>query len=45
MDEKIAAGRKDWESRCLKKPPEKIESTSGMDIYIVYSPAEIPDSS
>jgi methylmalonyl-CoA mutase N-terminal domain/subunit len=43
MDEKIAAGRKDWESRFLKKPPEKIESTSGMDIYIVYSPAEIPD--
>jgi methylmalonyl-CoA mutase N-terminal domain/subunit len=43
MDEKIEAGRKDWESRCLKKPPEKIESTSGMDINIVYSPAEIPD--
>jgi methylmalonyl-CoA mutase N-terminal domain/subunit len=34
MDEKIAAGRKDWESRFLKKPPEKIESTSGMDINI-----------
>ena len=43
MDEKIEAGRKDWESRCLKKPPEKIESTSGMDINIVYSPVEIPD--
>jgi methylmalonyl-CoA mutase N-terminal domain/subunit len=43
MDDKIAAVRKDWESRCLKKPPEKIESTSGMGINIVYSPAEIPD--
>ncbi len=42
MDEKMDAGRKGWESRCLKKMPEKIESTSGMDINIVYSPAEIP---
>jgi len=43
MDEKIAAGRKDWESRGLKKLPEKIESTSGMEINILYSPAEVPD--
>ena len=36
-------GEKNWGNRCLKKAPEKIESTSGMDINIVYSPAEIPD--
>jgi len=42
MDEKIMEEKKNWESRCLKKSPEKIASTSGMDIQILYSPAEVP---
>jgi methylmalonyl-CoA mutase N-terminal domain/subunit len=42
MDEKILEEKKNWESRCLKKSPEKIASTSGMDIQILYSPAEVP---
>ena len=40
---KILDEKRNWEKRCLKKAPERIESTSGMDINIVYSPAEIPD--
>ncbi len=39
---KIAEEKKSWAARCLKKPPEKIESTSGMGIDIVYTPAEVP---
>lgn len=43
MDEKkIAEEKKKWEARSLKKAPEKIQSTSGMEIQILYSPAEIP---
>jgi methylmalonyl-CoA mutase N-terminal domain/subunit len=42
MNEKILEEKKSWESRCLKKSPEKIASTSGMDIQILYSPAEVP---
>jgi len=43
MDEKILEEKKKWESRGLKKLPEKIESTSGMEINILYSPVEVPD--
>jgi len=42
MDEKILEEKKNWESRCLKKSPEKIASTSGMDIDILYTPGDIP---
>jgi methylmalonyl-CoA mutase N-terminal domain/subunit len=41
-ESKILEEKKNWEARCLKKPPEKIESTSGMDLQILYTPAEIP---
>lgn len=43
MDEKILEEKKNWESRCLKKSLEKIESTSGMDINILYSPGEVSE--
>lgn len=39
----ILEKEKKWEARCLKKPLEKVESTSGMDINILYTPAEIPE--
>jgi len=39
---KIMEDKKSWEARCLKKPPEKIESTSGMDIQVLYTPTETP---
>ena len=39
-DHKISEEKKKWESRCLKKSPGKIESTSGMEIQILYTPAE-----
>jgi len=39
----ILQEEKKWEARCLKKPLEKVESTSGMDINILYTPAEIPE--
>jgi methylmalonyl-CoA mutase N-terminal domain/subunit len=42
MDEKILEEKKNWESRCLKKSPEKIDSTSGMHIDILYTPGDIP---
>ncbi|MBM4330856.1 MAG: methylmalonyl-CoA mutase [Deltaproteobacteria bacterium] len=43
MDEKkIAEEKKKWEARNLKKAPEKIQSTSGMEIQVLYSPEEIP---
>jgi len=40
MNEKILEEKKKWEARCVKKAPEKIQSTSGMDIQIVYTPAD-----
>jgi methylmalonyl-CoA mutase N-terminal domain/subunit len=40
---KIVEEKKDWEKRCLKKPPEKVQSTSGMDIGILYTPADVPN--
>jgi methylmalonyl-CoA mutase N-terminal domain/subunit len=43
-DPKIRDEKKKWEARCLKKAPEKIESTSGMEIQVVYSPAEVPEA-
>jgi methylmalonyl-CoA mutase N-terminal domain/subunit len=42
MDEKIMAEKKNWESRCLKKAPEKIQSTSGIDLRVLYTPGDIP---
>ena len=44
MDEKeILNEKKSWQARCLKKPPERTESTSGMELDILYTPAELPD--
>jgi methylmalonyl-CoA mutase N-terminal domain/subunit len=40
MNEKILEERKKWEARCVKKAPEKIQSTSGVDIQILYTPAD-----
>jgi methylmalonyl-CoA mutase N-terminal domain/subunit len=42
MDEKIMEEKKNWESRCLKKDPEKVQSTSGIDLAVLYTPADIP---
>jgi len=39
---KVLEEKKDWEKRCLKKAPEKVQSTSGMDIGILYTPADVP---
>lgn len=39
----ILQEEKKWEARYLKKPLEKVESTSGMDVNILYTPAEIPE--
>jgi methylmalonyl-CoA mutase N-terminal domain/subunit len=38
---KILEKKRDWEKRCLKKAPEKVQSTSGMDIDILYTPGDI----
>jgi methylmalonyl-CoA mutase N-terminal domain/subunit len=38
---KIMEKKRDWEKRCLKKAPEKVQSTSGMDIDILYTPGDI----
>ncbi|MGB9698953.1 MAG: acyl-CoA mutase large subunit family protein [Thermodesulfobacteriota bacterium] len=43
MDEKILAEKKKWEARCLQKRPAPMQSTSGMEIDILYTPAEIPE--
>ncbi len=40
---KIEQEKENWENRFLKKKaPEKVQSTSGMDIDILYTPADIP---
>ena len=39
---KMSEEKKNWEKRCLKKAPENIQSTSGMDIDILYTPADVP---
>jgi len=39
---KILDEKEDWGKRCLKKMPEKVQSTSGMDIDILYTPGDIP---
>jgi methylmalonyl-CoA mutase N-terminal domain/subunit len=39
---KILEEKKDWAARFLKKAPEKVQSTSGMDIDILYTPGDIP---
>jgi len=39
---KILEEKKDWTARCLKKTPEKVQSTSGMNIDILYTPGDIP---
>jgi methylmalonyl-CoA mutase N-terminal domain/subunit len=33
--------KENWEKRCLKKAPEKVQSTSGMDIDILYTPDDV----
>lgn len=43
MDEKIFREKKKWAERCLPKMPNRVQSTSGMDIDILYTPAEIPE--
>ncbi len=43
-EDTIGAERKKWEARCLKTPPSKLESTSGMEIGIVYGPNDVPHS-
>jgi len=40
-DEKIVAEKKNWESRCLKKEPEKVQSTSGIDLRVLYTPGDV----
>lgn len=42
MDEKILEEKKKWEARCLQKKPVPMQSTSGMEIDILYTPADIP---
>ncbi len=42
MDEKLLEEKKKWEARCLQKKPAPIQSTSGMEIDLLYTPAEIP---
>jgi len=42
-ERKIMEERKVWEERCLKKPLERMESTSGMEVNILYTPAEISE--
>jgi methylmalonyl-CoA mutase N-terminal domain/subunit len=39
---RILEEKKDWEKRCLKKAPEKVQSTSGMGIDILYTPGDVP---
>ena len=39
---KILQEKKDWEKRCLKKVPDKVQSTSGMAIDILYTPGDAP---
>ena len=44
MDGKrIKEEKKSWENRCLKKPPAKVTSTSGMEIGVLYTPGESPN--
>ena len=38
---KISEEKKNWQNRCLKKAPEKVQSTSGMDIDILYTPGDV----
>lgn len=40
---KMSEEKKNWENRCLKKAPEKVQSTSGMDIDILYTPGDVPE--
>jgi len=39
---KILDEKRDWEKRCLKKAPDKVQSTSGMGIDILYTPGDVP---
>jgi methylmalonyl-CoA mutase N-terminal domain/subunit len=39
----ILEKKRDWEKRCLKKATEKVQSTSGMDIDILYTPGDISE--
>jgi methylmalonyl-CoA mutase, N-terminal domain len=40
---KIIEEKKSWKDRCIKKKPEQVQSTSGMDIDILYTPADTGD--
>jgi methylmalonyl-CoA mutase N-terminal domain/subunit len=42
-EKKIWEGKNGWKTRCLKKPPERTASTSGMEWDILYTPAELVD--
>lgn len=42
MEEKILIEKKKWAERCLPKNIGQVQSTSGMNIDILYTPAEIP---
>ncbi len=39
---RILEEKKNWEKRFLKKAPEKMQSTSGMGIDILYTPGDVP---
>ena len=38
---RILEEKKNWGKRCLKKTPEKVQSTSGMGIDILYTPGDV----
>jgi methylmalonyl-CoA mutase N-terminal domain/subunit len=42
MDREKIEEKEDWRARCLKKPPERVQSTSGMDIDILYTLEDVP---
>jgi methylmalonyl-CoA mutase N-terminal domain/subunit len=42
-NKKILEAKRMWENRCLKKAPEKVQSTSGMDVDILYTPGDMAE--
>jgi methylmalonyl-CoA mutase N-terminal domain/subunit len=42
MEKRKIEEKENWRTRCLKKPPERVQSTSGMDIDILYTPGDVP---
>ncbi|MBI4495372.1 MAG: methylmalonyl-CoA mutase family protein [Deltaproteobacteria bacterium] len=41
MDGKDPSPKSAWEARCVRKRPEKVESTSGLEIDILYTPEDL----